>query len=43
VRTDPAVLTAGLSADVYGLRVEYGVENHPDLDLTHQFGVGYAF
>lgn len=43
VRTDPAVLTAGLSARVSGIELQYGFESHPDLSPTHQFGVGYAF
>lgn len=43
VRTDPAVITAGLSTSVSGIEFQYGVESHPDLSPTHQFGVGYAF
>lgn len=43
VRTDPAALTAGLSFVVSGINLQYGFESHPDLDPTHQLGVGYAF
>lgn len=43
VRTDPAVITAGLSTSVSGIEFQYGIESHPDLSPTHQFGVGYAF
>lgn len=43
VRTDPASLTAGLSFVVSGIDLQYGFESHPDLDPTHQLGVGYAF
>ena len=43
VRTDPAVITAGLSTSISGIEFQYGVESHPDLSPTHQFGVGYAF
>ncbi|MFO7626578.1 MAG: hypothetical protein R6V62_04905 [Candidatus Fermentibacteraceae bacterium] len=43
VRSGPAVVTGGLSADVSGVLFSYAVETHPQLNATHQAGVGYAF
>ncbi len=43
VRSGPAVVTGGFSADVSGILFSYAVETHPQLNATHQAGVGYAF
>lgn len=43
VRSGPAVITGGFSADVSGMLFSYAVETHPQLSATHQAGVGYAF
>lgn len=42
-RSGPAVLTGGFSANVSGVVFSYAVETHPQLNATHQAGVGYAF
>jgi len=39
----PAVLTGGFSAEVEGLNASYCVQTHPELSLSHAFGVTYAF
>ena len=39
----PAVLTGGFSAAVQGLEVSYCVQTHPELALSHAFGVSYGF
>jgi hypothetical protein len=41
--SDPASLTAGLTVDLAGMQVDYGVQSHPRLDPSHQAGVRYAF
>lgn len=43
VRSGPAVVTGGFSAEVSGILFSYAVETHPQLNATHQAGVGYAF
>jgi hypothetical protein len=43
VRSGPAVVTGGFSTDVSGVLFSYAVETHPQLNVTHQAGVGYAF
>jgi len=39
----PAVLTAGFNAKVQGVEVSYCVQTHPELSLSHAFGVSYGF
>jgi hypothetical protein len=39
----PTVLTAGFSAEVEGVNASYSVQTHPELSLSHAFGVTYAF
>lgn len=41
--SDPASLTAGMTVEVSGMLVDYGVQTHPKLDPSHQAGVRYAF
>ncbi len=43
VKSSPASFTGGIAVEVEGIRLSYAVETHPDLELTHQAGVGYAF
>lgn len=43
VGTSPAVISGGLSACVSGVRLEYAVQSHPDLQPTHQAGITYVF
>lgn len=43
VGTSPAAISAGLSACVSGVRLEYAVQSHPDLQPTHQAGITYVF
>lgn len=42
-RSNPASVTGGFSARVRGLEFSYAIETHPQLNPTHQAGVGYAF
>lgn len=39
----PAVLTGGFSARIMEMEVSYCVQTHPELDLSHAFGVSYGF
>lgn len=39
----PSVFTGGFSAKVRGIEVSYGAQTHPELSLSHAFGVSYAF
>lgn len=39
----PAVLTGGFTAKVQGIEASYAVQTHPELNLSHAFGVTYAF
>jgi hypothetical protein len=39
----PAVLTAGFTAAIQGVEASYSVQTHPELDLSHAFGVSYGF
>mgnify|MGYP000659286780 CR=1 FL=1 len=39
----PAVLTGGFTAAVRGIEASYCVQTHPELSLTHAFGVTYGF
>ena len=39
----PAVLTGGFTATVRGVEASYSVQTHPELDLSHAFGVSYGF
>lgn len=39
----PSVFTGGFSAQVRGIEVSYAAQTHPELNLTHAFGVRYAF
>ncbi|PIE52902.1 hypothetical protein CSA37_04470 [Candidatus Fermentibacteria bacterium] len=39
----PAVFTGGLSAEVKGIDFSYAAQTHPELSLSHAFGVNYAF
>lgn len=39
----PAVLTGGFTARVKGVEAGYSVQTHPELSLSHGFGVTYAF
>jgi len=41
--SDPSSLTAGMTVEVSGMLVDYGVQTHPKLDPSHQAGVRYAF
>ena len=41
--SDPASLTSGLTVDVGGMEVDYGIQTHPELAPSHQAGVRYAF
>lgn len=39
----PAVLTGGFTASVQGIEASYSVQTHPELSLSHAFGVTYGF
>jgi hypothetical protein len=43
VQSNPVTLSGGMAVDLGGIRVEYAAITHPQLDLTHQAGVTYAF
>ncbi|MBD3368879.1 hypothetical protein GF402_00760 [Candidatus Fermentibacteria bacterium] len=43
VQSNPTTATGGLGVTVSGIRFEYAVQSHPELDLTHQAGVTYGF
>jgi hypothetical protein len=43
VQSNPVTLSGGMGVDLGGIRVEYAAITHPQLDLTHQAGVTYAF
>ncbi|NLP05780.1 conjugal transfer protein TraF [Candidatus Fermentibacteria bacterium] len=43
VGTSPVTISGGLSACVSGVRLEYAVQSHPDLQPTHQAGITYVF
>jgi len=42
VQSNPVTLSGGFGAELAGIRFEYAVMTHPQLDLTHQAGVTYA-
>ncbi|HOP26736.1 MAG TPA: hypothetical protein PLM22_08465 [Candidatus Sabulitectum sp.] len=39
----PAALTGGFSAQVKGVGLSYAVVTHPELNLSHSFGVSHGF
>jgi len=43
VQSNPVSISGGLSTMLQGIVLEYAVVSHPQLDLTHQFGVTYDF
>lgn len=43
VQSGPVTVSGGMQTTVGGVRVDYAVITHPQLDLTHQFGVTYDF
>jgi hypothetical protein len=43
VHTDPVTISGGVGATVSGIHLEYAIQNHPDLNPTHQLGVSYDF
>ncbi len=43
VQSNPVSISGGLNAYIRGIGFKYAVINHPQLDLTHQFGVTYDF
>lgn len=43
VASNPVSISGGLHASIRSITVEYAVITHPQLDLTHQAGVTYAF
>ncbi len=43
VQTGPVSISGGLETTLKGVSFEYAVITHPQLDLTHQFGVTYVF
>ncbi len=43
VQNNPMTVSGGLSASVSGITFQYAVQTHPQLSLSHQAGVIYAF
>lgn len=43
VQSNPVTISGGLDASIAGISLKYAVITHPQLDLTHQFGVTYDF
>ncbi len=43
VQSNPVSISGGLDASTFGIAFKYAVITHPQLDLTHQFGVTYDF
>jgi hypothetical protein len=43
VQSGPVTVSGGLETSVSGIGLGYAVITHPQLDLTHQFGVTYDF
>jgi hypothetical protein len=43
VQSGPVAISGGLETSVSGILLDYAVITHPQLDLTHQFGVTYDF
>lgn len=43
VQSNPVSISGGLDTYVSGIALKYAVITHPQLDLTHQFGVTYDF
>lgn len=43
VQSSPVSISGGMATSLQGIRVDYAVITHPQLDLTHQFGVTYDF
>jgi len=43
VQSSPATVTGGFAVKISGMEIEYAVQTHPQLDLTHQMGVIYGF
>jgi len=43
VQSNLVTRSGGIGADLAGIGIEYAVMTHPQLDLTHQAGVTYAF
>ena len=43
VQSGPVTISGGLETSLSGVDVGYAVITHPQLDLTHQFGVTYDF
>lgn len=43
VQSNPMTVSGGLSASVSGITFQYAVQTHPQLPLSHQAGVIYAF
>lgn len=41
VQSGPVTVSGGFSTSLEGFRLKYAVVTHPQLDLTHQFGVTY--
>lgn len=42
-QSNPVTVSGGLDASIAGIAFKYAVITHPQLDLTHQFGVTYDF
>ena len=43
VQSSPVTVSGGLQTSLSGVDLGYAVITHPQLDLTHQFGVTYDF
>ncbi len=43
VQSNPVSISGGMVASTFGISLKYAVITHPQLDLTHQFGVTYDF
>lgn len=43
VQNSPTMVTGGFAVEISGMVIEYAVQTHPQLDLTHQMGVIYGF
>ena len=43
VQSGPVTMSGGFETSVGGVLLDYAVITHPQLDLTHQFGVTYDF
>ncbi len=43
VQSNPVSISGGMVTSIEGITLKYAVITHPQLDLTHQFGVTYDF